>query len=95
MHVATVIFSVSNKAKTVTQLFSVAYLQDRKISRLSFFNKHSSNRIINRQEFLFLSVLQLFRHGDRSPTETFPADPYDESAWLNGYGQLTTVISCI
>jgi len=31
----------------------------------------------------------LFRHGDRSPTKTFPTDPYQESSWPRGWGQLS------
>jgi len=36
-----------------------------------------------------LQVNILFRHGDRSPTKTFPTDPYKESSWPRGWGQLS------
>ncbi|XP_041452493.1 lysosomal acid phosphatase-like [Lytechinus variegatus] len=31
----------------------------------------------------------LYRHGDRSPAETFPNDPYQENSWPQGWGQLS------
>jgi hypothetical protein len=33
----------------------------------------------------------LYRHGDRSPTESFPTNPLPESAWPQGFGELTQV----
>jgi len=44
-------------------------------------------------ESLSFSIIfsQLFRHGDRTPTETYPKDPYINYMWPGGWGALTKV----
>ncbi|KAJ8984506.1 hypothetical protein NQ317_010977 [Molorchus minor] len=39
--------------------------------------------------FKSASLIMLFRHGERSPTETYPNDPYKEYKWSGGWGHLT------
>ena len=45
--------------------------------------------------YILLSQWQLYRHGDRSAVSTFPNDPYPESMWPQGYGELTEVSHCV
>ncbi|KAM3922452.1 LOW QUALITY PROTEIN: testicular acid phosphatase homolog [Leptodactylus fuscus] len=38
-----------------------------------------------------LFVVVVYRHGDRSPIDTYPTDPYKDTVWNNGLQQLTQV----
>ncbi|KAM4711071.1 lysosomal acid phosphatase isoform 1-T3 [Anableps anableps] len=44
-------------------------------------------QVIAERQLIYATVL--FRHGDRSPVKAFPTDPYQESAWPQGFGQLS------
>ncbi|XP_076657121.1 putative achaete scute target 1 [Halictus rubicundus] len=45
-------------------------------------NAHYDNSLIRQTIFVF-------RHGDRTPTETYPEDPYRDYDWKDGLGALT------
>ncbi|XP_033909763.2 lysosomal acid phosphatase isoform X1 [Acipenser ruthenus] len=47
------------------------------------------NTAVGEKHLKFVTLL--YRHGDRSPVRTFPTDPHQESAWPQGFGQLTQV----
>ena len=40
-------------------------------------------------KLVFLQAV--WRHGDRSPIDTYKSDPYQEDSWPQGWGQLSPV----
>ncbi|XP_014863878.1 PREDICTED: lysosomal acid phosphatase [Poecilia mexicana] len=46
-------------------------------------------QVFAERQLIYATVL--FRHGDRSPVKAFPTDPHQESAWPQGFGQLSQV----
>lgn len=53
--------------------------------------RSSSVNVKKNCRVFFLFFFQLYRHGDRSPVKAYPQDPYQESAWPQGFGQLSQV----
>ncbi|CAK9822890.1 Lysosomal acid phosphatase [Anthophora retusa] len=43
----------------------------------------------NNDQTTIQQVIFVFRHGDRTPTETYPNDPYRNYKWEGGHGALT------
>uniref|UniRef100_A0A914D7H7 acid phosphatase n=1 Tax=Acrobeloides nanus TaxID=290746 RepID=A0A914D7H7_9BILA len=46
-------------------------------------------RVVAEDKLIFLQAV--WRHGDRSPTTTFPTDPNQEATWHQGWGQLSAL----
>ncbi|XP_068165181.1 lysosomal acid phosphatase [Antennarius striatus] len=44
-------------------------------------------KAVAEKKLVFVTVL--YRHGDRSPIKAYPTDPYQESDWPQGFGQLS------
>uniref|UniRef100_A0A914DZ51 acid phosphatase n=1 Tax=Acrobeloides nanus TaxID=290746 RepID=A0A914DZ51_9BILA len=49
----------------------------------------SSCRVVAEDKLIFLQAV--WRHGDRSPTDTFPTDPNQEATWHQDWGQLSAL----
>ncbi|GMT04449.1 hypothetical protein PENTCL1PPCAC_26623, partial [Pristionchus entomophagus] len=45
--------------------------------------------VLSADQLLFIQTL--YRHGDRTPTGTYPTDPYQEDFWGVPWGELTTM----
>lgn len=53
-------------------------------------------RSVDSMSTISIPIFQVWRHGDRSPTKTFPTDPFQEGNWTfggGGFGELSPV-SC-
>lgn len=47
--------------------------------------------IQSKTHFTELIISEVFRHGNRSPTELYPNDPYINHEWSGGLGALSDV----
>lgn len=61
------------------------------VSRSSVNSKYVTSIYNQCSPVHLFALFQVYRHGDRSPTKTFPNDIYQEDAWPQGWGQLTQV----
>ena len=55
-------------------------------------NSETAIYAANDLSHFYNNLLQLYRHGDRSPVNTFPIDEH-KNYWKQGFGQLTEVVN--
>jgi len=80
----------------VVRTYIFCYLCMLTVFHISFRGKESRRLAFSVFITSFSSIVfssQIFRHGDRAPTGTYPNDPYknNETVWPEGMAQLTSV----